>query len=1347
MDINNDLQQINTFIKGMNTDVSDALMDSSQYRYAENVRLATNTDENTGELRLIEGNALYSEIPENVGSIIAMTNIRHLLIIITRKTIGQHIQTNGQSTSTSTTIDINYILVYDTNTNSGWRIVFKSKSTDEPFGQHLSLVTRWENEKDIKLYIADGVHSLMYINLYDNGTVLEGMDAIKSNLNTSMNSITAELSQQGGTLPPVKVQYAYRLYKEGGAATGISPLSNIVTLYNDTKGYEQTSEYTNKAVDVKIQQQENTELNYIQLYRISYQQIGQQPKVDMIYDSVFKTKITDFGTSVESISFEEFLSMFYQNIYPKVIESKGDYLFAANIHYEQDDIDKKLDYDKNQNKRDFRIYSSGDSQGQYNRQFDNISQYNIDFWKRIDDGEIVGGNGTFINWQEDIKTIYCTIDNKKYKSFDPNTGQLSNRIYEQLNSLRQGEVYRYGAIFYDEQGKKSSVKWLCDIMVRPLTGNQGFKVHYVNGNYIFEIKQIGIDFTVHTLPDGFSGVEIVRCNRTISDKITYIQGIAGFPYKIYSKDGNSDEYKDVNTICAPYILSTDKFYFTPTDAHEDFEKSKGYSDNTNLVIASPEYSYQPDDIENMLAHKTDILTVRPVRYLYKNTSSHIGYGDIEMRQVSPNSNYWQVQFDQDSSVYQWVYNKYTAIATLHPTGPLYVTHSVPNVSFYNIVYNIDNSKNSRQSVKISDISFTNPPSDFYQKFLDNTNPNYRNSSVNIGNVQYINWSIPLLYGVRSDIMKDHIYLNDDDIGSEERGVEEKFPGFQPSGSTGKYIIVSLDGSGIPFSSSNNRIETIEVNIRNENATPYGGYSTVNSSQYISYGFYRKGTGDIRVFDGDCYPGIFEFNVQHAWYNPEIITKENRYFNGIRQASVCYAPIESDIDLSATYGSLYSRQSGTNRFYFQDDEASFDEFTQSRKAYLYNTGYGIKPDSIQYSSIYYSSVTDDDYDSRVYHSELKTNGESIDKWLQFKPLNYIDVDSRFGQITNMRLFKDKLMFWQEHATGILSVNERTVINDLQNNDIVVGTGGTLQRSDYISTVYGMKADQYEAEIQTNYSQYWWDGYNKEILVYTGGMELVPLTKTKGLTNYINQREEQTHPVIAFDSKYDEVLSSVVKKEKCDETLVYNEQIQAFQSIYTFEPKYRATIGKNLYLSNDNQIYIQNKKHTEGFSYLFNQPAFPKIRIVINKNNIYNKTFDNLTFGGRIYRGSVITKLDYKIGKTDGIYIKQKEHVGESPMQHLQFFFSTPLKQRSAISGDNAVSVNEYDFRLAIPRNGQNIVSQIKGDSLYNTKPSFDTTIDYGNRMKGKTMQCEIASDYNSTDFSLQYITTKFRMSWS
>jgi len=85
MDINDNLQQINTFTKGMNTDVSDMLMDSSQYRYAENVRLVTNTDSNSGELRLVDGTREFSGPSDwDAGDIKAMTSIRDILVVVNK---------------------------------------------------------------------------------------------------------------------------------------------------------------------------------------------------------------------------------------------------------------------------------------------------------------------------------------------------------------------------------------------------------------------------------------------------------------------------------------------------------------------------------------------------------------------------------------------------------------------------------------------------------------------------------------------------------------------------------------------------------------------------------------------------------------------------------------------------------------------------------------------------------------------------------------------------------------------------------------------------------------------------------------------------------------------------------------------------------------------------------------------------------------------------------------------------------------------------------------------------------------------------------------------------------------
>jgi hypothetical protein len=78
--------------------------------------------------------------------------------------------------------------------------------------------------------------------------------------------------------------------------------------------------------------------------------------------------------------------------------------------------------------------------------------------------------------------------------------------------------------------------------------------------------------------------------------------------------------------------------------------------------------------------------------------------------------------------------------------------------------------------------------------------------------------------------------------------------------------------------------------------------------------------------------------------------------------------------------------------------------------MYNTAYGQIPNVITYSTNSYNEISNFNWDTRIHNSDLKTNGETIDNWLVFKAMNYIDVDSRYGQITDMKLFKDKLLFW-------------------------------------------------------------------------------------------------------------------------------------------------------------------------------------------------------------------------------------------------------------------------------------------------------------------------------------------------
>ena len=133
----------------------------------------------------------------------------------------------------------------------------------------------------------------------------------------------------------------------------------MLSLYkSDSEGYSD-KELTNKAVTVRIYfDNDTTGLNRIQLFRITYMYNGQTPTVQRIEDKEIDptqeyVDIEDYGDSQEELGISELLGLTQMQIKPKIIESKGDILFAANLKYVQDDVDKMFeDYDT-------RSFSSG----------------------------------------------------------------------------------------------------------------------------------------------------------------------------------------------------------------------------------------------------------------------------------------------------------------------------------------------------------------------------------------------------------------------------------------------------------------------------------------------------------------------------------------------------------------------------------------------------------------------------------------------------------------------------------------------------------------------------------------------------------------------------------------------------------------------------------------------------------------------------------------------------------------------------------------------------------------------------------------------------------------------------
>ena len=1371
MDINNN-QQINTFTKGMNTDTSDAFIGADQYRYAENLRISTDTNSSGGTLVPIGGTVKIDSTTCDWNNIIAVTSARDILVVVGIKIVN----------------DLNYMQVYEYNTtgsdllglspNSWRKMLIEGDSShgmllgnDSSVPSHVSTVVRWESDKNVKLYIADGVHTIMAVNL-DRTTDLETAESGTPNVGVLLLPPQVEIvGDETGNINAAKVQYAYRFYTEGGNAT-ISPISEQLIFYKDDSHGYTINENSAKAVLITIPQESidaatdsNNTINALQIYRISYLITGHEPKIDQIYNGPLQNQFTDRGNpqSEVTITVEEFMAFEHSQTIPHEIENKGDYLFLANLSYVKDGVDNKF------KTIDTKAPSSGG-----NEAFKTY-EWNPEHWKNPVNPENFGGQGEYFKWEYDKKSVTLTANNEIVSGDD-------------ITSLRRGEVYRYGVILYDEYGHASSPKFVADIMIPP-ESEPGFELVTEFNNGQTTLNRIGIKFSVvKDLSEfGVGGWEIVRCNRSYSDKINIFQGIAGLAQRMY-KDSRDDfsHWRGeslTDTTHFSNLKSETRLYpggFLSMQYYKDAWNAIGnttYSDPGTLMFACPEFCYMSDDASNQLSYMKQNLAFQPVQYynipVYNNNGlvsagSSTGKTVSSFRLVNDTQCFGnttsRIKPDNDKNQSLWLEawgpegaDPENMVEFSDCTEIRYADNldCIQYIAFYHIqpnsIYSINEQTVTPKPLAYIDAYSTVEVSDDqYKSFSRQDQLSFMNDTSIIKSDQFINWVASgidylgyqgqLRNEIQEALSRTWHTLYD---GESQHGfiIPYTTPGLVRYAATGgKCLLFSAkDDQGFGyFSSGDENIFPICIgNIRNTHPVPYGGYSEQSKINSVYYGDGNFTTGsELSVFDGDTYLCMFTYNAAHGFIDA-------KYWNIPKLAVVYTVPIESSINLKARSGYLYMDKTPHDDLdvFVQDHPVSIEQFSnysayvQTDYAYVYNAAYDALPSVVKYIPVYYNSIQTNNYDNRIHFTAAKENGELIDKWLQTDSNSYIDVDSKFGAITNLRLFKDRLMFWQEHAVGLLTVDEKTVITNDKGSDIILAdNSGVVKRYDYISTKYGMKKGQH-TDAQSDNALYWWDSDNKELLQYSGN-GLVPLTKAHMVENYINERKESVKPHVGYYGDFDEIFANVRKSDGNNgESLVFNEKLNAFTAVYKFDPIYSTSIGNALYLAklgnvdNDAAMYRMSASDISSNTVLFDSPVYPLVQYVVNNQSSFVKVFDIQTLGGNFYGGG-----------GHGERSTNQENVPElrnyprvtlngndtSSLQPLTLSYTTPLRQSASVSGDRMTN-REYDFRLDIPRNG---------DSQ-----------DWGDRLRGKTMQCTIKSDSNSKNFSLQYVITKYRMSWS
>lgn len=506
--------------------------------------------------------------------------------------------------------------------------------------------------------------------------------------------------------------------------------------------------------------------------------------------------------------------------------------------------------------------------------------------------------------------------------------------------------------------------------------------------------------------------------------------------------------------------------------------------------------------------------------------------------------------------------------------------------------------------------------------------------------------------------------------------------------------------------------TYLTNLRQQ-TTPYGGYSFTNRLTNIYYGdgnYFESKNEWNTVFDGDCHVETFEYTSMHKVYGAYTKSGKSENLQFPNTHMITYSiPTESNIWCKFQYGWTFSSNARDNYASFiQAEPCEITEaYVQKEPEYVYNSVYSVQNTSIPFAV--YDDLNTKDYnktiDTRVYYSDLKQNDEIIDSWCKFRSSNFIDVDQEYGPITDVCTFKNVLTFCQEQSFGVLSVNDRSVATDNSGQNIVLGTGGVLDRYDYYSNTYGMHKQQFCAVCTTG-GLYWFDSHNNVICLFDG-QSVTQLSKQGKVQNILNKYKKDNNFKVFYNNRYNEVVFNVLSD---DMQIVYNEMLGKFTSTLTipFDGAIQFFNGEYLVKKNDTVCVYQYDYLDESPKSTNRQLLSSYVKYVVAQQPLVTKVFDNqeiVTYENLQLQDVIYDEDDY--------FSKNHKYVWQTESQKIES------------SLEEQITLRENNHRFAIPR----------ADGLF------------GNRARGKVMICSIEDVKPNPAMAIQYVITKYRQSWS
>lgn len=1098
------MQQItNSFSKGLNKDINKINFPSDNYYHLQNGRVLSDTGNDGFSISNIEGNKLEIDnlYPDFI--IIGYCNIRDDVVLF---------YANKNHTGAGKIVLLKYydnalnpIKLYE-HDDLGFKEAFPIKED--------MVVGRYESPSVIKVYWTDGYNTLRYLNIaqdentngtsYDNYNIVRNTPIEKLNVLSNVNFTTPKFSSYtSGSLNSGMIQYAYRLYSVRGFESTFSPASELIPLtkYTDSSGTENLrgqatggqalDTNSGRGVNIKIELSDDILELYdkIEVVSLWYSDRFGLPTISIIdQKEISKTIYTvDEGGASEygTIELETFQAL-ANDFTCKTITSKDNRLFAGNVT----DGEFEVSYDARAYRYTHQDYTTSSTLygnsgkislfGFENSWIERVLTSGDPFTGTYGTTGVTYGTGE-IPIDFDCVNIYNLLDYEsgaplKYKSDGVTLGGTGVNI---SYSFEEDICYQI-----DETASLSEISLNADIT------SQG-------GGSVGGVNIVGNKEWIHGSKKGYQRDEIYR-----------------FGIVFFDKKGRQSYVKWIGDIRMP----------SNNDIATTYYNSQG-------VFARPLYpKFEVNNVPSDSDGNTlDYRIVSVKRAPEDKTIISQGLGGFSIKEYS----------DSEFSANPILVSNLADLLDGHYKQPDDNRKDVPVINKKLLEYispdvNFDKAfvgvANNRLEVigAVSRVTIVANNGDVWDSADSN---GFNGGSGYKIVVKYA--ATDSVYGDKTSsnivelkvVKSSHFDFSRLNVGPYKyEHFVERYDAEHHSSRRGTSAAIAIDSEYTLDVSGDTEDKYLIFNIKS-NVIGYNGntYADRATNTYIP----ASGLNSGNCTNGDVF--ICMYDYLRSSYAEEV-DANNRIMQNI------FFPLETTYNLFYRYDDSFHRIN-------QNIPHAFDNFNETGfndpetgiywgDLYLYDEVYS----KIDESKLYFPKPTDfsdnKQFDCMVKYSNLKLNNEERDSWLQFKPNNFNELDSGYGELKTLVNFNNVVYCFQHKAVSIASINKQELISNDVGTSLVLGNGSILDRFDYLTTEIGIQNNN--KVIKSLQALYWLDNNKRKIYTISGGIK--SLDDLKGLNSWFEKAITRDSTLIGiYDSKYSEVLLTLGNSEAIFETV--------------------------------------------------------------------------------------------------------------------------------------------------------------------------------------------------------------------